>query len=437
MPTELKDESTDAIEYVQQAELLIGQQMYQEALCYIEKAKKSNQMLPDIYLAEGIAYANLDEYDFAKKSFEKARMLDNENPVVYYHLGNVAFVNEDHVEGVKNYNKAIALGFTDSRLYYNLALVYEQRGEVDMAIRNYSKAIYHDPLEPVYRVRKASLYLQAGDFEEALQASEELMVNCPDQFEGYHIASGSYILLKKYDEAEVILERAEILFPEDTDIIFDRIRLLVVRQKFEEAIRYIEKLENITTSYMDKRNLIVEKAKLYMQQEKLEEAAELLESTREYEKEDQIHTESHYYLLNIYMILEKYEQLLEHAQILMKVDPADNFSTAGRYYQALALKKIGKDSDDAYEEAISYYRKRTFEDATSFDAYLFRCMCLKDIGEYEKALELLDYVMLLYKDSADLHVIKSQILRLQGEISKADVEIAAAKAINPNIYIPQ
>lgn len=270
MPTELKEESTDAIEYVQQAELLIGQQMYQEAFIYIEKAKKSNQMLPDIYLAEGITYANLDEYDLAKKSFEKARMLDNENPVVYYHLGNVAFVNEDHLEGVKNYNKAI----------------------------------YHDPLEPVYRVRKASLYLQTGDFEEALQASEELMVNCPDQFEGYHIASGSYILLKKYDEAEALLERAEILFPEDTDIIFDRIRLLVVRQKFDEAIRYIEKLENMTTSDMDKRNLIIEKAKLYMQQEKLEKAAELLESTRIYETDDQIHTESHYYLLNIYMILE-------------------------------------------------------------------------------------------------------------------------------------
>ncbi|WP_167955704.1 tetratricopeptide repeat protein [Anaerosporobacter faecicola] len=427
----------DSQEYIQQAKLLLGQRLYQEALLYLDKAKQIDQMETEIYITEGIIYANLEEYTRAQKSFEKAKILDRENPNIYYHLGNVAFVLDNFMEGVKNYNKAISLGYADSRIYYNLALVYEQHGNVDMAIRNYSKAIYQDPIEPSYRVRKASLYLQIGEFEEALQASKELILNCPDQFEGYHMTAGAYILLNRYDEAEEVLDKAEILFPSDTEIMFDRIRLLAVRQKSSEAITYIEKLEGMTTSDEDMRNLMVEKAKLYMQQEKLEQAAKLLEDAILYEQVEQIDTESHYYLLNIYMILGEYAKLLSHAELLTKVEPADNFSTAGWYYQAVAVKKMGMGYKKEYLEAISYYRKRTFEDSTNFDCYLFRCMCLKDIEEYDKALELVDYVMLIYKNSADLHLIRSHILRAKGEDKKAEEEIAIAKTMNPTMYIPQ
>lgn len=437
MTPELADELKPSAEYIQQAKTLIGQEMYEESLVYLKKAREADPYEVEIYLLEGIACSNLENFEAAGKSFEKAKMIDKENPLPYFHLGNLAFIDEDHTAGVEYYNKAIALGYKGPDIYYNLGLIYEERGDFDMAIRNYTKASHIDPLQPGYRVRKANLYMELGHYQEAIQVLEELMQVSPDIFEGYHMSAGAYTMLKEYDKAEAILSKAELLFPEDTDILFDKIRILVVRGKLAEAISYIEKLETMIDNDVDRRNLIFEKAKIYAQKEDIDKAIELLESTRQFENEEFTDYESRYFLLNLYLIKSEYQKILENAAVMEQLDPPDTFSLAGKYYAALAMSKLGDAGAEAkYKEAITYYRKLTLQDAGLIDAYLFRCMCLKDIKEYDKALELIDYVMLLKKDSPDLHVIKSTILREKGDGKGADKELAIAKNLNPNLYIP-
>ena len=437
MSVELAEDRNLSMEYVQQAETLIGQAMYEEALTYLKKAQDVDPYVMDIYLNEGIAYSNLEKYEAAKKSFEKAKMIDKGNPLPYFHLGNIAFIDGEHVTGVECYNKAIALGYSDAGIFYNLGLVYEERGDYEMAIRNYTKAIHIDPLQAGFRIRKANIYMELSQYHEAIQVLVELMQICPDVFEGYHMAAGAYTMLNEYDQAEAVLSKAEILFPEDTDIMFDRIRILMVRGKLDEAIVYIEKLEAKIDGDVDKRNLIFEKAKLYAQKEDIDTAIQLLESTKQFENEEYTDYESRYFLLNLYLIKSQYVEMLNNSKVLEQLDPPNTFSLAGKYYTALALAKLEDASaTDKYKEAITYYRKLTFQDAGLIDAYLFRCMCLKDIMEYDKALELIDYVMLLKKDNPDMHVIKSGILREKGNSKEADQEIAIAKTLNPNLYIP-
>ena len=44
------------------------------------------------------------------------------------------------------------------------------------------------------------------------------------------------------------------------------------------------------------------------------------------------------------------------------------------------------------------------------DAFLFRAMCYRDIEDYTKALEILDYILLMRPDQKDLHSIRASIM---------------------------
>ena len=61
-----------AQEYLTQGSVLAGQGNHEAALSYYEKAEKEDPMNIEVYLSKGIAYANMDDLDEAKRQFEKA-----------------------------------------------------------------------------------------------------------------------------------------------------------------------------------------------------------------------------------------------------------------------------------------------------------------------------------------------------------------------------
>ena len=147
----------EAQEYLIQGSVLAGQGKHKEALGYYEKAEKDDPMNIEVYLSKGIAYANLDCLDDAKKQFEKALKVNRKSGLAYFHLGSIELLQGNTASGIENYNKAIANGYDDAQLYYSMGLLYEEQGDPDMALRNYSKAIQRDALRPDIRIRKARL----------------------------------------------------------------------------------------------------------------------------------------------------------------------------------------------------------------------------------------------------------------------------------------
>ena len=55
-----------------QADALMGQEKYEQAISYLEKAEGTERFNIDIQLSKGVAYANMDDLENAKKEFEKA-----------------------------------------------------------------------------------------------------------------------------------------------------------------------------------------------------------------------------------------------------------------------------------------------------------------------------------------------------------------------------
>ena len=105
-------------------------------------------------------------------------MIDKNNPMAYFHLGNISFMKNDFNKGIENYNKAVSCGYDGSQLYYNLGLVYEEMDNIPMAIRNYNKAIAKEPLRPDFRLKK-QVFIFRQKYDEAMEALRSLTIIVP------------------------------------------------------------------------------------------------------------------------------------------------------------------------------------------------------------------------------------------------------------------
>ena len=104
-----------------------------------------------------------------------------------------------------------------------------------------------------------------------------------------------------------------------------------------------------------------------------------------------------------------------------------------RYFQPLALKMMGRMEEalPLYQEAVSAYRQQSLDMPGNLDAYLLRIMCLRDMEQYEKALELTDYVLQLKPDRAEPRMLRISVLEAMGRTEEAQTEANALQELLP------
>lgn len=428
---ELSEKQIEAGEYLQMGQTLLGAEKFKEAIEKFDKSLKCDPMNKITYISEGIAYANLEDYDRAKKCFHKAIKIDKNFPDGYFQLGNIYFLEGDFEKGLKNYNQALFLGYNNEGLYYNLGLAYEEREEYEEAVRNYSKAISMNEMEPVYMIRKASLQIMMGKCEEALQTLEKLRMHCPESFDGYHLTAAAYTLLGKYEEANKALEYAQRLFPDDKDLLFDRMRVLVTQGSIEEALKLLERAQEMECTDEEKKEVLLNKGKIYIQKENLEEAVREFVAALAIPGGIEENGEIQYLLMNCYLLLKDYENLLKVSRSVDRKNTDNAYNLCGMYFECMALKLMESgDFQKTCEDAVRYYRSISLKEPSRIDVYLFRAMCYKELKEYEKAIESVDYVLLLQPDNAQLHQIKGNILsEMPGKEAEAQKEYEAVKGL--------
>lgn len=434
---ELRDdvEYSIAYEYNQQGQALLGVEKYDEAIEYFKKAEKEDPMLIDTYFNLGNAFAIMENYDEAEEYFKKTLLIDKTNPLSYFNLGNISFIQNDISKGIEYYNKAASYGYEDGEMYHNLGLVYEEMGNYTLAIRNYTKAIAKDPLRPDFRLRKAAIYIATNSYEEALETLEELNELFPDIFEGYHLRFEIYCVQEKYDEAEKIINHAKELFPEDVSILYDKVRLCNIKGEYDKALQMIDDAQEMEDYEYEKRNLVFEKAKIYAQKEDVQATIQLLESMKELEAGEYDY-EARYFLMNAYLSSGNYEKVLENAEVLASHGQESQYGRTGIYYKPFSLKMLNRldEAEKFYKEAKRILRLITIKEPGNIEAYLFRVLCYKDTGDFEKAIELIDYVLNL-DDNAEAYLIRSTIYKEQGEMVKAKEDYEKAKKIRPLLDI--
>lgn len=426
--------NSESLEYLNQARSFVEVEQYDDALEYINKSISADKLNKELYIQKSIILANLEKFNEAIEETKKALSLDKAYGEAYFHLGNFYLMTGERALGLENYNKAIAYGFDDAQIYYNLGLLFEEDGNEELAIRNYTKCIMSDPLNVEARARKAKIYIDNGKLQEALETINELIMADPDLYDGYHLKSLILAEMGKIDEALKIVEDAELLFPKDPAFPIDKINLLVMNGDKDEANKLVAEIENkFELSPEQKRHLELEKSRLYALDANIEMIVESLKKAKSYSKEfdpDGVDAESNFLLTNCYLEMKDYASAIDCSKELIDCDNLA-YAIPAYYTLPLAYKQSGDNekAEEQFKESIQKLRAITLENPALLDGYLFRAMCLKEIAQYEKALELCDYLLKIDDKIDSYHRIKAEVLYAMGDEKGAVEEKNIAESL--------
>lgn len=430
--------NADSIEFFNQTKSFIANQDFENANLFIDKAIASDRMNKELYIYKCIVLANLGQIDEAIEAANNALKVDSGYGEAYFHIGNLLILKGDRAKGIVEYNKAIANGFDESQVYYNLGLTYEENGNIELAIRNYSKAILKDELRSDARVRKINLFIQVGKTNEALEDVDQLILTDPDLFDGYHLKFVLLSKLGKHSEALDILDEGISLFPQDPSFLIDKVSALSAMNNLNEAKRLADDIKKgFELGPVQKRALELELGKICAIEQDMTGLISHMNNAKEITmsaNENDCDPEATFFLANCYVSSKDFDNAILMCNELLESDDL-TYKIPAYYILPFAMAESGEvdKAKEQYVESISKLRSITLENPQKIDGYIYRALCLKDIGEYDKALELCDYMIRLDNSQPSVHELAAQIYTSKGDTEKAEAEERLAKSLNADL----
>lgn len=170
-----------------------------------------------LYLARGVLYVQLSQYDKAEADFEKAQELDPRQSLSSAAQGLLAVQEDDVDRALATVQTRLARKPNDAVLLYLRADFLTQKGaepgtpEFQLAMRSAKQAVALQPDVSGARTVLAKLYMESGHYPEAIKQCREALERDPkDQTALYHLIQG---LRKTGDKREIpdLLKRLALL----------------------------------------------------------------------------------------------------------------------------------------------------------------------------------------------------------------------------------
>ena len=427
MDTGQSEMRLETLDCNRQADLLIRAGKPDEAKAKLEEALSLDSMTPDTYLNFGKLCMSQGQYEEAKAYYRKGLLLESRGEF-YFHLGSACFMTDDPHEGLKNYQLAISSGFDGDDMMYFMGIAYEHLNDDEMALRYFRKAIAKNPSMPDYQVKAILALMRLDSPERAEEMTDELLRTAPELFDGYHLKTQLLSRRGANRQARDFAERAAKRFPEDADLTFDYIKCLALTQEYELALKELSRARRMKYFLEASQDFNFLEAQISAETQDYDRAMDCCRRCIAEEAEGRFRGDARFLLMNLALFQRDYAETLRQAEALVAAKREDSFYYAALYYRAFSLRQTGQGeaAEKAYRDANSFYRLRTLKEPDETELYLYRAMCLKDLGDYGKAMDMLNFLLNLGADFAEIHMLKSEIydtLR-QGAQSKAEREKA-------------
>ncbi|MGB6725448.1 MAG: tetratricopeptide repeat protein [Terracidiphilus sp.] len=222
--------------YVDFATLSLDHQSFQVGVDMVDAGLEAEPKAAPLYVARGILYVQLAQYDKAEADFEKADALDPRQSFSSAAEGLAALEQNDPARALATVQEKLAQKPNDAILLDTEAELLAQQGaepgsaEFQQAVKCAEKAISLRPSLGTARDLLAKLYLQSGQNEAAVEQSRKaLEIDPKDQAAIYHLIQG----LRKsprQDEIPDLLKRLAALRMEGTKEENERHRYKLVEQ---------------------------------------------------------------------------------------------------------------------------------------------------------------------------------------------------------------
>jgi tetratricopeptide (TPR) repeat protein len=175
----------------------MNHQSFQVGIDMINSGLRLQPAAPPLYVARGILYVQLAQYDKAEADFEKANALDPKASLGSVAEGLEAVQSSDPDRALATVRAKLAKKPNDPYLWYLQADVLTQKGvdpgspDFESAVRSAKRAVALQPSLGAARDVLAKLYLQAGQNRLAIEQCRKALKGDPtDQTALYHLIQG-------------------------------------------------------------------------------------------------------------------------------------------------------------------------------------------------------------------------------------------------------
>ena len=418
----------------QQGALLLKTGNIAAAKGKFDKAIEMDPMLMDSYKNYGDLYMSTQEYTEAKNQYKKALLIEKDG-LLHFLYGNACFMQDNVHEGLENYNLAISAGYDSDEMLFFMGMAYEHLNDDHMALRYFHKACLKNPSRPDYLVKKITTMVRLDMLDGVEESIDELLKNSPELFDGYHLKTQLLINKGKLDEAREFAKAASDRFPEDADLMYDYVKCVALGGELEPAYKLIETAKKMKYYEGSKRNFSLLEAQIAAESNDIDRAVDCCKECIALEQPESFDGEARFMLMNMYLAKQDYQQALEEAEAMVANNAEDPYYYAALYYKPFCLRQLDRpeEAKPFYHEANSIYRLATLENPAAIDIYLYRVMCLKDMQDYDKALELLDFIGSINDGIAEIYTLRADIYRALGKETQAKQELLKAYKLKPDL----
>ena len=150
-----------AIALHQQGEFEAALLLYQEILA-------KNHKVADAHHLMGVVHLELQQFDKAIASIQKAIHLHSQNAFYFSNLGVAQLDSGRQQEAVQSFSQALALNPSFAQASFNLGNACSELYQYELAVAHYQKAIALDNTQIAYPLNLANAYRELGEFSSAL-----------------------------------------------------------------------------------------------------------------------------------------------------------------------------------------------------------------------------------------------------------------------------
>lgn len=222
--------------YLDFANICFSHESFQVGIDVITEGLILQPNADDLYVARGVLYVQLAQYDKAEADFEKAYELNPRQSLSTAAQGLVAVQENDLDHALSSVQEKLKRKPDDPLLLYLQADVLSQKGvdtgtpEFQLAMRSAQRAVSLQPTLAAARGVLAKLYMQAGENQKAIEQCRAVLASDPkDQTAVYRLIQA----LRKtgqYKEIPALLKRLASLREEATQEDRERYRYKILEE---------------------------------------------------------------------------------------------------------------------------------------------------------------------------------------------------------------
>lgn len=160
-----------------------------------------------------------EDFDSAKKCYQRALNADESHYNAWWGLGNICLKQEKFDQAAQFFKQAITINQRSAVLFTYLGMTMHNGNDPHKALEQFEKAENLDPSNPLNKYQKATVLMSLEKYNEALQVLLELMAQVPKEAPIHIVIGKIYKKLGNVDKALQHFTKALDLDPKDTNMV--------------------------------------------------------------------------------------------------------------------------------------------------------------------------------------------------------------------------